>query len=297
MRQKSYDDDRLIELLSEPDLTHRDIADRLGLSRRMLGYIVRGVYRKDLLPRIREANRERLRRRRPGGTTWEAVPRGEAYDDDEMVAMLAQGEKTTGEIARHFGISRDMVWRISTGRRRPDLHQRVNRIVEEARAMVHRQAVASLEALLRRHIEVGLTGTGETARKCREFVLSLFLNPTSLAQTLSAPNAPSAIQRDLATLAADRDTPPREDEGPYGPGDDEGHPARDNEGPFGPGVHDEPRYPRVRNAWTVDGPGVSRPPAGNPRVVPNVPAGYPASHETGTSGELGRVQPPPRAPG
>jgi DNA-binding CsgD family transcriptional regulator len=204
MRQKSYDDDRLIELLSEPDLTHGDIADRLGLSRRMLGYIVRGVYRKDLRPRIREASRERLRRRR-GGTTWEAVPRGEAYDDDEMVAMLAQGEKTTGEIARHFGISRDMVWRISTGRRRPDLHQRVNRIVEEARAMVHRQAVASLEALLRRHIEVGLTGTGETARKCREFVLGLFLNPTSLAQTLSTPSAPSAIQRDLAALAAGRD--------------------------------------------------------------------------------------------
>jgi hypothetical protein len=208
MRRKNYDDDQLIELLSEPDLTHGQVADQLGLSRRMLGYIVRGVYRKDLRPRIREANRERLRRRRPGGTTWEAVPSGEAYDDDEMVAMLAQGEKTTGEIARHFGISRDMVWRISTGRRRPDLHQRVNRIVEEARAMVHRQAVASLEALLRRHIEVGLTGTGETARKCREFVLSLFLNPTSLAQTLSAPNAPnapSAIQRDLAALAAGRD--------------------------------------------------------------------------------------------
>jgi hypothetical protein len=210
MRRKNYDDDQLIELLSEPDLTHGDIADQLGLSRRMLGCIVRGVYRKDLRPRIREANRERLRRQ-SGGTTWEAVPRGEAYDDDEMVAMLAQGEKTTGEIARHFGISRDMVWRISTGRRRPDLHQRVNRIVEEARAMVHRQAVASLEALLRRHIEVGLTGTGETARKCREFVLSLFLNPTSLAQTLStpsapsAPNAPSAVQRDLAALAAGRD--------------------------------------------------------------------------------------------
>jgi hypothetical protein len=204
MRQKSYDDDRLIELLSEPDLTHGQVADQLGLSRRMLGYIVRGVYRKDLRPRIREANRQRLRRQR-GGTTWEAVPRGDAYDDDEMVAMLAQGEKTTGEIARHFGISRDMVWRISTGRRRPDLHERVNQIVEEARAMVHRQAVASLEALLRRHIEVGLTGTGETARKCREFVLALFLNPTSLAQTLSTPSAPSAIQRDLAALAAGRD--------------------------------------------------------------------------------------------
>jgi transposase-like protein len=205
MRRKNYDDDRLIKLLSEPDLTHGQVADRLGLSRRMLGYIVRGVYRKDLRPRVREASRERLRRRRRGGTTWEAVPRGEAYDDDEMVAMLARGEKTTGQIARHFGISRDMVWRISTGRRRPDLHQRVNRIVEEARAMVHRQAVASLEALLRRHIEVGLTGTGETARKCREFVLALFLNPTSLAQTLSTPSAPSAVQRDLAALAAGRD--------------------------------------------------------------------------------------------
>jgi hypothetical protein len=229
MRQKSYDDEQLIELLADPDLTHGQVADRLGLSRRMLGYIVRGVYRKDLRPRIREANRQRLRRRRPGGTTWEAVPRGEAYDDDEMVAMLAQGEKTTGEIARHFGISRDMVWRISTGRRRPDLHQRVNRIVEEARAMVHRQAVASLEALLRRHIEVGLTGTGETARKCREFVLSLFLNPTTLAQTLStpsapsAPNAPSAVQRDLAALAAGRDTPPREDERPFDSRDDDPH--------------------------------------------------------------------------
>ena len=213
MRRKNYDDDQLIALLADPDCSHGQIADHLGLSRRMLQYIVQGVYRKDLRPRIREAGRERLRRRR-GGTTCEAVPRGEAYNDDEMVAMLAQGEKTTGQIARHFGISRDMVWRIATGRRRPDLHQRVREIIEEARAMVHRQAAASLEALLRRHIEVGLTGTGETARKCREFVLGLFLDPARLGPALCTPPAPSAIQRDLATVLADDDTARPADEGP-----------------------------------------------------------------------------------
>jgi len=101
--------------------------------------------------------------------------RGHTYDDDEMVELIAAGQLTHGEIAKRLGVSRGTVWRIMHGQSRPDLQGRVDGVVSGFGRDAWRLGVRWLKALVTRHIKVGLEGDGETARKCREFLVNMFV--------------------------------------------------------------------------------------------------------------------------
>ena len=94
------------------------------------------------------------------------------YDDGRLVEMLAGGEWTYGEIGQALGLTAGHVGRIARGERRPRVMAEVRARVAAALAEARRVGVRWCRALMERHVEVGLGGKGETARKCREFVLS-----------------------------------------------------------------------------------------------------------------------------
>ena len=100
--------------------------------------------------------------------------RGRTYDDDKMVELIAAGHLTHGEIAKRLGVSRVTVWRIIHGQSRPDLQGRVDGVISGFSLEARRMGARWLKSLLTKHIKVGLEGDGETARRCREFVINLF---------------------------------------------------------------------------------------------------------------------------
>ena len=98
------------------------------------------------------------------------------YDDGRLVEMLAGGEWTYGEIGQALGLTEGHVGRIARGERRPGVMAEVRARVAAALAEARRVGVRWCRRLMERHVEVGLGGRGETARKCREFVLRVFCN-------------------------------------------------------------------------------------------------------------------------
>jgi len=97
------------------------------------------------------------------------------YDDDKMVELIAAGELTHGEIAKRLGVNRVTVWRIIHGQSRPDLQSRVDGAVRGFSREARRLGSRWLKSLISKHIKVGLEGDGETARRCREFMVNLCL--------------------------------------------------------------------------------------------------------------------------
>ena len=93
------------------------------------------------------------------------------YDDDVLVEMLAGGRYTHAEIAGARGLSEAYVGKVARGERRPKLHRQVEARQAAMIAEARRVGARWSRALVSRHIEVGLTGDDETARKCRELVL------------------------------------------------------------------------------------------------------------------------------
>ena len=93
------------------------------------------------------------------------------YDDEALVEMLAGGNHTYVQIAEELGLTETYVGKVARGEPRPELQERLGRIrhgmLDEARRLGARYS----RALLHQHIKEGLTGKGETARKCREFTL------------------------------------------------------------------------------------------------------------------------------
>ena len=100
--------------------------------------------------------------------------RGRKYDDDKMVELIAAGELTRGEIAKRLGVNRVTVWRIIHGQSRPDLQGRLDGAVRGFSREARRVGGRWLKSLIDKHVKVGLEGDGETARRCREFVINLF---------------------------------------------------------------------------------------------------------------------------
>ena len=95
------------------------------------------------------------------------------YDDDKMVELIAAGELTPGEIAKRLGVNRVTVWRIIHGKSRPDLQGRLDDAVIGYVVEARRVGVRWLRKLIEKHAAVGFECEGETARKCREFVINL----------------------------------------------------------------------------------------------------------------------------
>ena len=180
MRKKQYDDDLLVELITDPGATAMHIVGRVGVCETMIGKIIRREARADLQGAIDEALRAKLRRARraraggggqSGARHAALVRRG--YDDDLLVELIARGDLSNSEIARRVGLNKTTVWRVITGKARPDLQARISEATREHGRCLHRVAVRFLEGLLSRHIKQGMTGADEAARKCREFVIKL----------------------------------------------------------------------------------------------------------------------------
>ena len=97
------------------------------------------------------------------------------YDEDLLVELIACGEVSQTEIAERVGVSRRTVWKIVHSRSRPDLQQKIADTVEGYRQETIRLAARFMKPILKKQIEVALEGDGETARKCREFLLKTFM--------------------------------------------------------------------------------------------------------------------------
>ena len=97
------------------------------------------------------------------------------YDEDLLVELIADGELSHGEIAEQVGASRRTGWSIANGRSRPDLQQEIADTVEGYRQATIRLAAKYMQPLLLKQIKVALEGQGETARKCREFLIKTFM--------------------------------------------------------------------------------------------------------------------------
>ncbi|MCE5325192.1 MAG: hypothetical protein LLG01_02135 [Planctomycetaceae bacterium] len=124
------------------------------------------------------------------------------YDENQLVEMLADGAPYD-KVAAAVGITVSMVGKIARGDSRRKLWQRIEDIRQARQQAVHEIAVARAADLMRAHVNEGLTGSGETARKCREFVLELLLPkddcPTDLLETLLAESAkPAVAEKSLA---------------------------------------------------------------------------------------------------
>jgi DNA-binding CsgD family transcriptional regulator len=99
-----------------------------------------------------------------------------AYDDEELVELIAEGQLTYRAIGERVGISEGLVKKIAQGRRRKDLARRLwdteDGILTEARRIGSRYA----RSLIMEQVRLGLTGEGEPARRAREFVLKFTMS-------------------------------------------------------------------------------------------------------------------------
>ena len=130
------------------------------------------------------------------------------YDEDLMVELIAGGDVSQTEIAERVGVSRRTVWRIANGQSRPDLQQKIADTVEGYRRETIRLAAKFMKPILKKQIEVALEGDGETARKCREFLLKTFM--------LAAPEQAAKRLR-LATTSSQESASKRDSSGPRVP--------------------------------------------------------------------------------
>jgi len=171
-------DDLLVELIANPKLTYEHIGRRVGLPEGSVGRIARGETRKDLRPKIRAAMKKFPfdKRRRDSGKIMRSKKRLE-YNDDLLIELIVRSGLSYKKIARRIGISQTTVHHIASGLRRPDLQQRLRDAFEEFRAEIRRLGDGYLKRLLKMHIQHGLNGDGESARKSREYVMDKFLDP------------------------------------------------------------------------------------------------------------------------
>lgn len=97
------------------------------------------------------------------------------YDEELVVTLLAKGELTYAQIAKRVGITESMVGKIARGESRKDLYGRICRRIRQFRRRTCRLVASWQPNVLKKHIAVGIESDGETARKCREFLLKPIL--------------------------------------------------------------------------------------------------------------------------
>ena len=132
--------------------------------------------------------------------------RRHGYDEDLLVTLIAQGRLSCRKIAGRVGISASMVGAVARGDKRPDLYERICQVVEYAHRRVRRLVADSMLALAKKHLHEALQGTGESARKCREFLMRTFLNTSDPAGRhvgqAAGPNAAKPTRDEQALIAA-----------------------------------------------------------------------------------------------
>jgi hypothetical protein len=124
-------------------------------------------------------------------------------NEDMLVKLIADGELSHGAIAQRVGVSRHTVWRIANGISRPDLQLKIAAAVEGYRQAAIRLAARWMKPLLEKQIEVALESDGETARKCREFLIKTFMLavPDQAAKTQEKPPPEPEDQKPLNPTA------------------------------------------------------------------------------------------------
>ena len=104
------------------------------------------------------------------------------YDEELVVTLLAKGELTYAQIAKRVGITESMVGKIARGESRKDLHERICRRIKQFRRRTHCMVASWQPNVLKKHIAVGMESDGETARKCREFLLKPILEGPAMPE-------------------------------------------------------------------------------------------------------------------
>ncbi|KPK86569.1 MAG: hypothetical protein AMJ81_00950 [Phycisphaerae bacterium SM23_33] len=176
-KQLAYDDDALVEALGGGQESHAEIGRRLGLSRAAVEAISRGVRRAELQPKILYLRRGRRAKR---------ARKRKTYDDEVLVLAIARGDRGYAEIAAEVGLSRETVAQIARGTRRPDLQPRIQAATRGFLEQTQRLGAAWAAQVMGKHIKEGLEGRGETARKCREYVLSQCLGDPGRRELLAS---------------------------------------------------------------------------------------------------------------
>jgi len=116
------------------------------------------------------AARRGVSRRRTRGTN-----RKKFYDEESRVHDLAEGRLSLRQIARNHGLTPQFVCRVRQGRTRPDLMARLDPLRQLLQIVSRLQVRPWLKALAAKEAHVGITGDGDTARVCREYLLDRFL--------------------------------------------------------------------------------------------------------------------------
>ncbi|MBT3200086.1 MAG: hypothetical protein HN350_09235 [Phycisphaerales bacterium] len=101
--------------------------------------------------------------------------KGRKYNDDKMVHLIAASDLNDAEIGRQLNISTSMVWRIRHGQSRADLQERINDAIRGYIRELRLHVLSRLKKLADKHMEVGMEGESEIARRCREFMMKLFM--------------------------------------------------------------------------------------------------------------------------
>ena len=185
MPEKQDYDDELVRLLGRGELSDRQIADRLGISRAQVSRIALGEKRPDLQPRILAAMRQTLKQAWKNGGRLETesgdpLPsrRGrKSFDRHLAVELIGAGELTTPQIAERLGLHRDTVWRIATGRTHPELQPLIREAQQYHRDRARRIGTKWAAQIVTKQIKVGLKNNGCVGLRARQDLLDRFLGP------------------------------------------------------------------------------------------------------------------------
>ena len=139
--------------------------------------------------------------------------RKKRYDEDLLVQLVAEGQTSYRKIAEQLDVSPNTVSTIARGVFRRDLYERICATVEDAYRRARRLASSYLCPVVAAHIKHGLEGSGESARKCREFVMKMALGTSDPAGRYvgqpggRAGHASAMTRAELDLLAAVRREP------------------------------------------------------------------------------------------
>ncbi len=184
-RRKDYDDNELVRLIARGELTGDAIAKRLGMKFQFVSEVATGRKRPDLQPKIQQAMRQFISEAWKNGgvlSTEDGQPRprptsgrSKQYDDNLLIELLGAGELTFRQIARRIGLTKEMVWGIATGRKRPDLQPRIREAQKYYRKQAQRIGSKWSAQLMMKQIEVGLKNNGWVGLRARQHLLDRFL--------------------------------------------------------------------------------------------------------------------------